>query len=187
MAELVATAEEIIKIGIYVHETIQDVKAFKSYAENLLDQIDHLIPSVQVLADMTTQVVGELSAALKQESQLLNIAQSLSNMLQHMEEVKVFMQDLKGINVIQKITERERVKRNYEQLSEKLNVLRVSISFTILTETLNEIESGRCPDPVVKISVRHAQKFEAVNTSGKDMIPWTRTFIHVFIVVQGYF
>ena len=167
MAEIIATAEEIIKIGIYIHETIQDVKAFKSYADSLMDQIDHLTPSVQVLVG--TQV-GELSAAVKQEPPLRSITQSLFGMLELMKEVKVFTEDLKGVNFFRKITERGRIKRKYEQLSEKLEVLRGSVSFRILAEALKDIKSERFLEPVVKTLVRHARNFEAVQTSGKDMI-----------------
>ena len=179
MAELIATAEEIIKIGVCVHETIQDVKAFKSYAEKLMDQIDHLIPFVQMLVDLKPRI-GELSAALNQEPQLLNIAASLSEMLELMKEVKIFPEDLKGVNFFRKITERKRVKRNYEQLSEKLEVLRGSVSFKILAEALKDIKSERFLEPAVKTLVRHARNFEALNTSGKDMMLFPRlTFKYI--------
>ena len=175
MAEFVATAEEIIKIGISVHEVIQDVKTFKSYADNLIGQIDHLIPSVEVLAGINTQD-GELSAALEQEPQLLNIATSLSDMLELMKEVKVFAEDLKGVNFFRKITERRRIKRKYDQLSQKLEVLRGSTSFEILAEALKDIQSERFLEPAVKTLVRHARNFGSV-TSGNynnDTTPNTK-------------
>ncbi|XP_072027202.1 uncharacterized protein [Amphiura filiformis] len=137
MVDPIAIAEQIVGLGLYIHRTVEEIKNFKKYAERLLFRIDQIKPSLQVLVDMK----AEKEEIQKDIPRIAAFAKSLEEMLQLMEEVKVFTEGLKGKGKLDKMKEKGKIKEQFEKFDFKLEVLQGSIMFGVLTEVKKDVDN----------------------------------------------
>ena len=157
MADPISIAKEIISIGLKIKKVVDEVKLFKEYAERLHFKIEHLMPPLQIVADMESQRKA-LAAAEAREPEMKAFTKSLSEMQSIVKDIKEFIESLKVMSNIQKVMQKGKVKETYETYDYKLNVLRESINFGVLVEFKKEVDSGARQQDSVAILVKHVKK-----------------------------
>ena len=155
MVDPIAVAEKIIDIGLFIHQTIQEVDAFKDQAEELMFRVDQITPALNVLKDMKSKK-KELDAAQRSEPKLAVFAQSLNHMLNLIREVQTFTESLKGMSKFQQVRRKGKIEDEFKRLDRRLDILLGSIQLGVLTDVRKEIESGK-KENSVKIFLKHVK------------------------------
>ena len=169
MADLITIAGRIVSVAVYIHRVIDEVKAFPKYAQKLDFKIQLMKPSLDTLVSMETER-QQLADACKREPKLDLFGASLSRMLHCVKEVETFINNIKDMNNLKKITEKNAVKEKFEELEWKLDELQKSIQFGVIIEVRKEIESNQKVDKVQTL-IKHVKNSGAFGATSGGSVP----------------
>ena len=188
MVDAIAIAESIIGIGLYIHQTIEEVQAFKDLAERLMYRVKQITPALEVLQDMKGQR-KKLADAQKSEPKLAIFAQSLKDMLIVIEEVKTFTETLKEMSTFDTFMKKGNIQKKFDDLEWKLGVLQGSIQLSVLTDVAREMKTKRTKKSF-KILVKYVMKSNSGDLSSFKLASsmTTKGMMHyTFINFSVYF
>ncbi|XP_072049169.1 uncharacterized protein [Amphiura filiformis] len=174
MADPINIAENILRVGFYIHKTVKEIKTFKESAEELDHRTQLLQPSLQVLADMKGDRQQAFKEDQQQSAEMVLFSHALGDMLTCVDEIKDFVDDLKTMTSRRKLTEKGEVKRKFSNFNRRLDILERSIQFGVLVEMKKDIDSGKKEKSIKTLMYYVKQSDIAVSGAPAEESPSSR-------------